>query len=149
MSILFGRVPFVWRIFDDIDGEEQEDFLIEEIRCCNCFFDKIAFVIEENSKLTFRKLYENFPTSPRRFTNADFFMYFSKISIFCCETAKNFFGKCCEIDKDEMDKHCLAEAIDYCCLYFLSRETVFNCICDNCQKTLLKIVSEKLLKFKI
>ena len=48
-----------------------------------------------------------------------------------------------------MDKYCLAERIDYCCLYFLSRETIFNCICDNCQKTLLKLVSKKLTKIKI
>ena len=48
-----------------------------------------------------------------------------------------------------MDKNCLAEEIDFCCLYYLSRETFFNCICDNCQKTLLKLVSEKFIAIKI
>ena len=49
MSCLFGKVPFVWTIFDDIDGEEQKDFFIEEIRCCDCFFDKVIFFIEKNN----------------------------------------------------------------------------------------------------
>ena len=48
-----------------------------------------------------------------------------------------------------MDKYCLAEQIDYQCLYYLSRETIFNCICDNCQKTLLKLVSKKLTSIKL
>ena len=30
MSCLFGKVPFVWTIFDDIDGEEQKDFLLKK-----------------------------------------------------------------------------------------------------------------------
>ena len=44
MSCLFGKVPFVWTIFDDEEEEEQEDFFIEEIRCCDCFFDKVLFL---------------------------------------------------------------------------------------------------------
>ena len=76
-------------------------------------------------------------------------MYFSTITIFCCESILNFYSKQDQIDKDEMDRNCLAEEIDYCCLYFLSRETIFNCICDNCQKTLLKLVSEKIPNIEI
>ena len=76
-------------------------------------------------------------------------MYFSSITIFCCESILNFYSKQYQIDKDEMDRNCLAEEIGYCCLYFLSRETIFNCICDNCQKTLLKLVSKKLTNIKI
>ena len=37
------KTAFVWTIFDDIREEEQENFLIEEIRCCDCFFDKVIF----------------------------------------------------------------------------------------------------------
>ena len=40
MSMLFGKVGFVWSIFDDDDEEEQEDFFIEEIRYCDCFFNE-------------------------------------------------------------------------------------------------------------
>ena len=47
MSLLFGKVAFVWTIFDDIREEEQEDFFIEEIRCCNCFFDKVLFLLKK------------------------------------------------------------------------------------------------------
>ena len=47
MSCLFGKVAFVWKIFDDIDEEQQEDFFIEEIRCCNCFFDKVIFLLKK------------------------------------------------------------------------------------------------------
>ena len=38
MSFVFGKVGFVYSIFDDVDEEEQKDFFIEEIRYCNCFF---------------------------------------------------------------------------------------------------------------
>ena len=76
-------------------------------------------------------------------------MYFSTVTIFCCESILNFYSKLGQIDKYEMDRYCLAERIDYCCLYYLSRETIFNCISDNCQKTLLKLVSKKLTSIKI
>ena len=76
-------------------------------------------------------------------------MYFSRTTIFCCEETLNVYSQQDQIDKDEMDKYCLAEEIDYCCLYFLSRETIFNCICDNCQKTLLKLLSKKMFSIKI
>ena len=150
MSCLFGKVPFVWTIFDDEEEEELEDFFIEEIRCCDCFFDKVLFFIEKfNYKINFRTLYEKFFYIPKKLRIVDVFMYFSSITVFCCESALNFYSKQDEIDKDEMEKYCLAEKIDYCCLYFLSRETIFNCICDNCQKTLLKLVSKKLTNIKI
>ena len=146
MSYLFGKRPFVWTIFDDDDEEEQEDFFIEEIRC----FDKLIFFIEKyNYKINFRKLYGKFFYVAKKLKIVDVFMYFSLITIFCCESALNFYTKQDEIDKDEMDKYCLAEEVDYCCLYYLSRETAFNCICDNCQKTLLKLVSRKLTSIKL
>ena len=47
MSLLFGKVAFVSTNFDDIREEEQEDFFIEEIRCCNCFFDKVLFLLKK------------------------------------------------------------------------------------------------------
>ena len=150
MSCLFGKVPFVWAIFDDTDGEQQKDFFIEEIRCCNCFFDKVIFFIGKNNyKINFRELYAKFFYIPKKLRVVNVFMYFSTITIFCCESILNFYSKQDQIDKDEMDRNCLAEEIDYCCLYFLSRETIFNCICDNCQKTLLKLVSKKLTNIKI
>ena len=150
MSCLFGKVPFVWTIFDDEEEEEQEDFFIEEIRCCDCFCDKVLFFIEKfNYKINFRTLYKKFFYIPKKLRIVDVFMYFSSITVFCCESALNFYSKQDQVDKDEMDKYCLAEEIDYCCLYYLSRETIFNCICDNCQKTLLKLVSKKLTNIKI
>ena len=150
MSLLFGKVAFAWRIFDHIDEEEQEDFFIDEIRCCDCFFNKVLHFIEKNNyEINFKKLYEKFFFIPKKFRNVDVFMYFSTITIFCCEPIINFYSELAQIDKDEMDRYCLAEEIDYCCLYYLSRETIFNCICDNCQKTLLKLVSKKLTSIKI
>ena len=150
MSLLFGKVAFVWTIFDHIDEEEQEDFLIEEITCCDCFLDKVIYFIEKNNyKINFRELYANFFFIPKKLRTRDFFMYFSKMTIFGCESILDSYSKQCQIDKDEMDRNCLAEEIDYCCLYFLSRETIFNCICDNCQKTLLKLVSEKIPNIEI
>ena len=150
MSLLFAKVAFVWKIFDHIDEEEQEVFFIDEIRCCDCFYDKVIYFIEKNNyKINFRELYATFFFVPKKLRIIDVFMYFSKITIFCCESILDFYSKQYQIDKDEMDKNCLAEEIDYHCLYFLSRESIFNCICDNCQKTLLQLVSKKLINIKI
>ena len=150
MSLLFGKVAFVWSIFDDYDEEEQEDFFIEEIRCCDCFFDKLQYFIRKNDyKINFKKLHSEFFFIPKKLRIVDVFMYFSKVTIFCCEPIVNFYSELGQIDKEEMDRNCAAEEIDYCCLYYLSRETIFNCICDSYQKTLLKLVSKKLNKSKL
>ena len=38
MSLIFGKIGFIYSIFDNEDEEEeQEDFFIEEIRYCDCF----------------------------------------------------------------------------------------------------------------
>ena len=79
----------------------------------------------------------------------DVFVYYAPITIFCCSYALAICSKDEEVNRDEMDKNCLAQEIDYLCLYYLSRETIFNCICDNCQKTLLKLVSKKLTSIKL
>ena len=145
MSFIFGKVGFVYSVFDNEDEEEQEDFFIDEIRYCNCFFDEFQYLIgKNNGRIGFKEIYDEFTDLPRKFKTEDFFLYFSKLSIFCCENCVNLFSKLGLIDIYEMDKNCNAERIDYYCLYYLSRETIFNCICDNCQRTLLKLVSRKL-----
>ena len=153
MSCLFGKIRFVWLIFENEDEEEEEiDFDVKEIRFCDCFIDKLFYFIEKNNyKINFCKIFENFYYVPKKLKVVDIFMYYSSITIFCCELAYNFYSKQKqeEIDKAEMDKNCLAEQIDYQCLYYLSRETIFNCICDNCQKTFLKLVSKKLNSIKL
>ena len=61
MSCLFGKIPFVWTIFDNEDEEEQEDFCIEEIRCCECFFDKVVFLLKSTIvKLTLQRYMDIF-----------------------------------------------------------------------------------------
>ena len=145
MSVIFGKVGFIHSIFDNEDEEEQEDFFIEEIRYCNCFFDEFQYLLEKNNgKIGFKEIYDEFTDLPRKFRLEDFFLYYSKLSIFCCEKCVNFFCELDLIDANEMDRNCAAEEVDYCCLYYLSRETIFNCICHNCQRTLLKLVSKKL-----
>ena len=146
--ILFGDVTSLWRIYDDSDDEDRDDFVIKEIRCCSCFFDKIITIVDGKSKVTFIEVYKNLHP-PRTIVQGDIYMFFSKISVFCCERMKIIFEKACEVDKQIMDENCLAESIDYCCLYFLSRESWINCICDGCRRSILKIVSEKLIKIKI
>ena len=150
MSVLFGKVGFVYSVFDHVDEEDQEDFFIEEIRYCDCFFDEIQYFVRRNNfKIGFKEVYNEFFHIPKEFTVEDFFLYFSKLTIFCCEKCVDFFCKLDYIDKNEMDKNCKAEVIDYCCLYYLSRETIFNCICHNCQRTLLKLLSEKFNTIKL
>ena len=145
MSVIFGKVGFIHSIFDNEDEEEQEDFFIEEIRYCDCFFDEFQYLLEKNNgKIGFKEIYDEFTDLPRKFRLEDFFLYYSKLSIFCCEKCVNFFCELDLIDTNEMDRNCAAEEVDYCCLYYLSRETIFNCICHNCQRTLLKLVSKKL-----
>ena len=145
---LFRNTNFIWSIFDDFDNEPPEDFTIEEIKCCDCFIDKIQHFVEKNNELKCKELYNEIYFIARNLTTVDVYLYFSIITIFCCESIVKVYSKLGQIDKDEMDKNCLAEEIDFCCLYYLSRETNFNCICDNCQKTLLRLVSTKLHKCK-
>ena len=145
MSFIFGKVGFVYSIFDNEDEDEQEDFFIEEIRYCNCFFDEFQYLLKKNNnRIGFKEIYDEFTDLPRKFRLEDFFLYYSKLSIFCCGKCIDFFCKLDVTDANEMDRNCAAEEVDYCCLYYLSRETIFNCICHNCQKTLLKLVSRKL-----
>ena len=146
---LFRNTNFIWSIFDDFDDEPPQDFTIEEIRYCDCFFDKIQHFIERNNEVKCRELYNEIYFIARKLTTADVYLYFSTVAIFCCDSIVKLYSKLGHIDKDEMDKNCLAEEIDFCCLYYLSRETIFNRICDNCQKTLLRLVSVKLHKCKM
>lgn len=145
---LVVNVPLIWRIYDDSDDEDRDDFLVKEIKCCNCFFDKIIAIIGGKAEVTFDNLYKKL-RAPRGRTQGDVYMYFSEISIFCCEKGKEIFEKVCEVDKEKMDENCLAPSIDYCCLYFLSRESWIHCICEGCRRTILKLVSERLIKIKI
>ena len=143
---LFRNTNFIWSIFDDFDDEPPEDFTIEEIKCCDCFIDKIQHFVEKNNELKCKELYNEIYFIARNLTTVDVYLYFSTTAISCCESILKLHSKLDLIDKDEMDKNCLAEEIDFCCLYYLIRETIFNCIWDNCQKTLLKLLSTELHK---
>ena len=143
---LFRNTNFIWCIFIDFDDEPPEDFTIEEIKCCDCFIDRIQHFVEKNNELKCKEVYNEIYFIARNLTTVDVYLYFSTTAIFCCESILKLYSKLDLIDKDEMDKNCLAEEIDFFCLYYLSRETIFNCICDNCQKTLLKLLSTELHK---
>ena len=151
MSCLFQDIRFIWSIFKTEEEDECEIFKIEEIRFCNCFINQVfKFVEENNGEIYFEKIYKNFFYEiPRKHKIIDVFAYYGPISIFSCDFALKISSKEEEVNREEMDKNCLAEQIDFCCLYYLSRETIFNCICDNCQKTLLKLVSEKFTSIKL
>ena len=149
-SFVFGKIGFIYSIFDDEDEEEQEDFFIEEIRYCDCFFDEFQYLlIRNNYKVGFKEIYDEFANLPIKFKLEDFFLYYSKLSIFCCEACVSFISRLGLINSRIMDENCHAERVDYCCLYYLSKETIFNCICRGCQKTLLKLVSKKLNSNKL
>ena len=146
---LVVRKPLVWRIYDDSDDEDREDFLIKEIRCCDCFIDAIIAIIDK--KLTFEKLCKELRIFAfKGYTRPhEIYMFFSEISVFCCEESKIIFEQVCGFDKEQMDENCQAERVDYCCLYFLSRETFMPCICEACIRNILKLISDKLTKIKI
>ena len=147
MALILNR-PLIWRLYDDSDEEDQNDFLIKEIRCCNCFFDLILSLISGKKKITFDFLYNKL-SIPKTFCyGGDIFMYYSTISIFCCERSKIMFENSVGLDKEETDRNCVAPLIDYCCLYFLSRETMTYSLCDGCRKTLVKNISKKLIRIK-
>ena len=147
---LFVR-PLIWRVFDDDDDEDRDDFKISEIRCCNCFIDQIKYLISEKKIVTFDFIYNNVTHPPETswVSAGDLFFFYSTISIFCCEKYKSNFEIISGLDKDEMDESCIAYLNDYHCVYYLSRETLFPSICDGCRRTLLKNISEKLIKIKI
>ena len=74
MSFIFGKIGFIYSIFDDEDEDEQEDFFIEEIRYCNCFFDELQYLIEKNNcRIGFKEIYDEFTDLPRKFRAEDFF----------------------------------------------------------------------------
>ena len=141
---LFSNGPLIWRISDDSDDEDRDDFMVKEIRCCNCFFDRILSILDK--KVTFEKLCRELKAPT--YSRGDVYMFFSEISIFCCERSKVIFEEAIGLDKEKMDENCEASRIDYCCLYFLSRESWIHCICEGCRRTILKLVSEKLIKIK-
>ena len=143
MSVIFGNVGSVYSILDDVNGED--DFFIEEIRFCSCFFDEFQYLIRKNNfKIGFNEVYNQFFYIPKNFRMELFLLYYSKISIFCCEVCVNFYYKLCNYE----NKNQVFEKVEYCCLYYrfklLSDENIFNCICRNCQITLLKLVSKTL-----
>lgn len=147
---LFIR-PLIWRVFDDDDDENRDDFEISEIRCCNCFIDQIKNLIGEKKIVTFDFIYNNV-TPPENLTwvsVGDLFLFYSSISIFCCEKYKSDFEMICRLEKDKMDESCIAYLNDYHCIYYLSRETLFPSMCDACRRTLLRNISGKLIKIKI
>ena len=110
MSFIFGKVGFVYSIFDNEDEDEQEDFFIEEIRYCNCFFDEFQYLIRKNNcRIGFKEIYDEFTDLPKKFRTEDFFLYYSKLSIFCCEKCVNFCCKLGLIDAYQMDRNCAAE----------------------------------------
>ena len=153
MSFIFGNVGSVYSILDDVN-EEEEGFSIEEIRYCNCFFDEFQYFIRKNNfKIGFNEVYNEFFYIPKNFRMELFLLYYSKLSIFCCEVCVNFYYKLGYINKYEMDKNQVCKKVEYCCLYYrfklLNEESIFNCICRNCQITLLKLVSKKLNSFKL
>ena len=151
MSIRIGNRPLLYRIYDDSDDEDRDDFVVKEVRCCGCFFDMIIKVIGDKKELTFNFFNEKvfMPRKLRFRKRDDIFFLFSEICVFTCEKYKNIFENLFEIDKNEMDKNCLAEYVDFNCLYFLSRETLFFSICDGCRRTLIKEISSKLIKIKL
>ena len=58
MNFIFGKIGFIYSIFDNEDEEEQEDFFIKEIRYCNCFFDEFQYLIEKNNgRIAFKEIY--------------------------------------------------------------------------------------------
>ena len=59
MSLIVDA-PLVWRFYDDSDDEDRDDFLVKEIRCCDCFFDKIISIIDGKSEVSFEICIKNF-----------------------------------------------------------------------------------------
>ena len=149
MGDLIVNRPLIYRIFDDTDDEDRDDFEITEIRCCNCFFDSIINLISGKTIVTFKFLYQNLTVPKTKWSmTGDIFMFYSDVCVFSCEKFKLIFEKTFGLDKDEMDNYCIAYLNDYHCVYFLSRETMFYSICEGCRRTLLKNISKKLIKIK-
>ena len=125
MSLLFGNVGSIILIFDAND----KSFFIEEMRYCSCFIDEFQYFIRKNNfKIAFEKMNHELRCIPRNFKMEVFFLYYSKLLIFCCKVCLNFFIK---LGKYEMDENCFMES---------SR---------NCQITFLKLISKELNNFKL
>ena len=80
MSVIFGNVGSVYSILDDIN--EEEDFAIEEIRYCDCFFDEFQYFIRKNNfRIGFTEVLNEFCHIPKNFRMELFLMYYSKFFV--------------------------------------------------------------------
>ena len=92
MSFIFGKVGFVYSVFDNEDEEEQEDFFIDEIRYCNCFFDEFQYLIRKNNgRIGFKEIYDEFIDLPRKFRTEDFFCTIPSYRFFVVRSSLIFF----------------------------------------------------------
>ena len=127
MIPIFGNVGTIYLIFDHTN---DESFFIEEIRYCNCFIDEFQYFIRKNNfKIGFEKMNDELCNIPRNRKMEVFFLYYSKLVIFCCEVCVNFFIK---LGKYEMDRGCRLEKSS-----------------RNFQITFLKLISKELNSFKL
>ena len=123
-------------IQNDIDIDEDEKFIIHEVRVCNCFLDWGVY-------------FDNVLLSQVNNISSDVFIMFGSVSIVCCKRGLYHLLYKDDVDKKTMDDNCSAELVDFCCVYYLDRSLFFDYICENCKLTFLKIISKRFTAIKI
>ena len=92
MSILVGCRPLLYKVYDDSDDEDRDDFIVKEVRCCGCLIDIIIKVIEDKKELTFQFLNEKVfvPRKLRFRKKGDIFFYFQKFASLLVKTIRTY-----------------------------------------------------------
>ena len=142
-------------------ANDQKTKLVNEIKCCDCFFDimlvfkeRFLNLIDENDdneilEKTFLDFRLEVDTKDR-----DVFMIFADGCIVMCEKAiYNYHSGLVFENVDFWDKklsyECLADSIECNCMYFLEKNlSHFPSLCFACKCNFLQLISVRLIKIK-
>ena len=134
--------------------------VINEIKCCDCFFDiKLVFkerfldLIGENDvdNEILEKTFLDFCFEVDA-KGQDVFMIFADDCIVMCEkTIYNYHNhENFDFWDEKLSYECLADSLECNCMYFLEKNlTHFPLLCFACQCNFLQLVSVRLIKIKL
>ena len=129
----------LWTIEEDVPKCN-----ISEFRVCDCFVEWGIAFLNKYSNITlsndFMRVICN--TIPTETIDCDVYSVFGESCIVCCRDALyNFFYKD-SLDDEIMTEECECYETDCCCLYFLTKQLFFTCLCNKCQLNFIKGVSK-------
>ena len=144
-------------------ANDQKTKVVNEIKCCDCFFDimlvfkeRFLNLIDENvvDNEILEKTFIDFCLEVDT-KDQDVFMIFADECIVICEkTIYNYhsgFGfENVDFLDEKLSYECLADSFECNCMYFLEKNlTHFPSLCFACRCNFLRMVSVRLIKIKL